>query len=152
MPQITNPQIRKFCILTFFLNCGPSANLRICNLLLFDPHRILFLDGLETLSCKLPVFRIRIRIRIHMFLSHPYPYPDPFVRGMDPDPSIILLLSSKNCKKNLACYCFVTSFDFLSLKNDVTAFSFTTAYTSIVGVSDMHMNRNRKSFYNGIRV
>ena len=32
------------------------------------------------------------------------------------------------------------------------AFSFTTAYTSIVGVSDMRMNRNRKSFYNGIRV
>jgi hypothetical protein len=27
-----------------------------------------------------------------------------------------------------------------------SAFSLTTAYTSIVGVSDMHMNRNRKSF------
>ncbi len=27
-----------------------------------------------------------------------------------------------------------------------SAFSFTTAYTSLVGVSDMHMNRNRKSF------
>jgi hypothetical protein len=30
--------------------------------------------------------------------------------------------------------------------------SITTAYTSIVGVSDMHMNRNRKSFFNSIRV
>ncbi len=28
----------------------------------------------------------RIRIRIHVFLSH----PDPLVRGMDPDPSIIM--------------------------------------------------------------
>ncbi len=46
--------------------------------------------------------------------SVPDPDPDPLVRGMDPDPdpdhSIILLSSNKNSKKNLDCYCFVTSF------------------------------------------
>ncbi len=59
------------------------------------------------------VFRIRI-YRIHMFLG--LPDPDSLNRGMDPDPamdpdpSIILLLSSKNSKNNLDSYCFVTSF------------------------------------------
>ncbi len=43
--------------------------------------------------------------------------PDPLVRGMDPDPSIIM----QNCRKNLDSYYFVTLFDFLSLKNDVNA-------------------------------
>jgi hypothetical protein len=38
--------------------------------------------------------------------------PDPLVRGMD-------LSSCKNSKTNLDSYCFVTLFDFLSLKNDV---------------------------------
>ncbi len=33
---------------------------------------------------------LRIRIRIHMFLGLPDPDPDPLVRGMDPDPSIIM--------------------------------------------------------------
>jgi hypothetical protein len=64
-----------------------------------------------------------------MFLGH----PDPLIRGMDPDsdpaldpdpdPSIriwirlrILLSSSKNSKKNLDSYYFVTLFDYLSLK------------------------------------
>jgi hypothetical protein len=37
----------------------------------------------------------------------------------DPDPFIILLSSSKKSKKNLDSYCFVTSLDFLSMKNDV---------------------------------
>ncbi len=43
-------------------------------------------------SINLPkaVLRIRIRIhRIHMFLGLLDPDLDPFVRGMDPDPSII---------------------------------------------------------------
>jgi hypothetical protein len=40
----------------------------------------------------------------------PDPDPDPLVRGVDPDPSIILLSSSKNSKKNLDSYFFVTSF------------------------------------------
>jgi hypothetical protein len=55
------------------------------------------------------VFRIRIH-RIHMFFG--LPDPDLLVRGMDPDPdpSIILLSSSKNSKKNLDSYGFVTSF------------------------------------------
>ncbi len=64
------------------------------------------------------VFRIRIH-RIHMFSG--LPDPDPLVRGMEPspDPSIILLSSSKNSEKNFDSYYFVTSFDFLSLKKDV---------------------------------
>ncbi len=37
------------------------------------------------------------------------PDPDPFLGGMDPDPIPVLLLSSKNSKKNLDSYCFVTS-------------------------------------------
>jgi hypothetical protein len=54
-----------------------------------------------------------------MFLG--LPDPDLLVRGMDPDPdpSIILLLPSKNSKKNLDSYCFVTSFGLFILKNDV---------------------------------
>jgi hypothetical protein len=51
------------------------------------------------------------------------PDPDPLVRGVDPnpdpDPTIILLSSCKNNKKNLESYYFVTLFDFLSLKNNV---------------------------------
>ncbi len=56
-----------------------------------------------------------LRIRIHMFLG--LLDPDPLVRCMDP--FRILLSSSKNSKKNLDSYYFVTPFDFLSLKNDV---------------------------------
>jgi hypothetical protein len=54
-----------------------------------------------------------------MFLGLPDPYP--LVRGVnpDPDPSIILLSSSKNSKKNLDSYSFLTSLEFLSLTNDV---------------------------------
>jgi hypothetical protein len=48
-----------------------------------------------------------------MFLG--LPDPDPLVRGMDPDPSIIM----RNSNKNLDPFYFVTLFDFLSLKNDV---------------------------------
>ncbi len=59
-----------------------------------------------------PVLRIRIH-RIHMFLG--LPDLDPLVRGMDPDPSVIM----QNSKKNLDSYYFVTLFDFLSFKNDV---------------------------------
>ncbi len=33
---------------------------------------------------------VRIQIRIHMFSGLPDPDPDPLVRGMDPDPSIIM--------------------------------------------------------------
>jgi hypothetical protein len=40
----------------------------------------------------------------------PDPDPDLLVRGMDPDPFIKLPSSSKNSKKNLDSYCFVTSF------------------------------------------
>ena len=49
------------------------------------------------------------------------PDSDPLVRGMDPDPdpSLIILSSSKNSKKNLDSYCFVTSIGLLSLKNYV---------------------------------
>jgi hypothetical protein len=60
------------------------------------------------------VLRIRIR-RIHMFLGLLDPDPDPLVKGTDPDPSII----KQKLYKNLYSYCFVTSFDFLRLKNDL---------------------------------
>jgi hypothetical protein len=53
---------------------------------------------------------LRIRIRMHMFLG--LPDPDPLVRGMDPDPDPSII--SKNSKKNLDSYYFVTLFDFLS--------------------------------------
>ncbi len=62
-----------------------------------------------------------------MFLGLPDPDPDPLVRGMDPDPtldpdpdpSIIM----QNSNKNIDSYYFVTLFDFLYLKNDVTVAS-----------------------------
>jgi hypothetical protein len=43
--------------------------------------------------------------------------PDPLIKVMDldQDPSVI----KQNIKKNLGSYCFVTFFDFLSLKIDV---------------------------------
>ncbi len=57
-----------------------------------------------------------------MFLG--LPDPDPLVRGMDPDPDRALdpdpsiIMQKYSSKKNLDS-CFVTLFDFLSLKNDV---------------------------------
>ncbi len=52
-----------------------------------------------------------IRIRIRMFLG--FPDPDPLVHCTDwillTDPSII---KSKNSKKNIDSYIFVTSYDF----------------------------------------
>ncbi len=41
------------------------------------------------------------------------------VRGVDPDPSIILLLASKIVRKTLILTVFLLLLDFLSLKNDV---------------------------------
>ncbi len=55
----------------------------------------------ECFSLSLPVFQIRIH-RIHMFLG----LPDQEVWNR------ILLSLSKNSKKNLDSYCFVTSFIF----------------------------------------
>jgi hypothetical protein len=43
----------------------------------------------NVLSRLVTVFRIRI-YRIHMFLGLLDPDPDPLVRGMDPDPSIVM--------------------------------------------------------------
>jgi hypothetical protein len=55
--------------------------------------------------------------RIHMFLR--LPDPDPlFSRGIDPDPDPSLS-SSKNSKKNLDTYCFVTAFELFIFENDV---------------------------------
>jgi hypothetical protein len=50
------------------------------------------------------------------------PDPDPLVSDMDPDLALdpTLLLTCKNNKKNLESYYFVTLFDFLYLKNNVT--------------------------------
>jgi hypothetical protein len=47
------------------------------------------------------------------------PNPDPFVFGLqDPDPNLSIMKQKKKRKKN-CFYCFVTFYDFLSLKNDV---------------------------------
>jgi hypothetical protein len=53
-----------------------------------------------------------------MFLGLLDPDPDPSVRGMDPepDPDLDPSITKQKRKKNLDSYCFVTSFDFLSLK------------------------------------
>jgi hypothetical protein len=77
----------------------------------------------------LPVFSMRIRIhqccgsgsmhRIHMFLG--LPDPDQLVRCMDPDPDPSIIM--RKYEKNLDSYYFVTLFDFLSLKNDVSVAS-----------------------------
>jgi hypothetical protein len=59
-----------------------------------------------------------------MFLG--LPDPDQLVRerdqdpALDLDPSIILLSPSKNSKKNLDSYYYVTSLDLLSLKDYAT--------------------------------
>jgi hypothetical protein len=65
-----------------------------------------------------------------MFLG--LPDPDPLVRGMDPDPAPDPDPSSK---KNLDSYCFVTSLDFLSLKNDVNAPSKSNKHTNFKKIS-----------------
>jgi hypothetical protein len=64
-----------------------------------------------------------------MFLGLPEPYP--LVRGMYPDPSIII----KNGQKNLDSYYFVTLFDFLSLKNDVNIPSKSNRQTNFKKIS-----------------
>jgi hypothetical protein len=46
-------------------------------------------------------------IRIRMFLD--LPDPDPVIICTDPDLDPVLPSSSKNSKKNLEYYCFVTS-------------------------------------------
>jgi hypothetical protein len=55
----------------------------------------------------------------HVFGPPGYPEPDPSVRGTVCTRIRNHLLLSKNSKKNLDFYCFVTFFDFLSLKNYV---------------------------------
>jgi hypothetical protein len=66
------------------------------------------------------VFRIRMILDL--------PDPDSFVRGTDPD----LPSSSKNSTKNLYFYCFVTFYNFLSLKNDVNVSSKTNKQNSFI--------------------
>jgi hypothetical protein len=54
-----------------------------------------------------------------MFLGLLDPDPDPLVRGMDSDP--VLLLTSKNSKKYLDSYCFVTTVPVFIFENYVNA-------------------------------
>jgi hypothetical protein len=61
-----------------------------------------------------PVLRIRIRILMFLGLLD----PDPFVRGIRIRIWILLSLS-KNSKKNLGFYCFVTSFLLFIFENEV---------------------------------
>ena len=54
------------------------------------------------------------------------PDPDPLVRDTDPDPATecgSFYHQAKIVLKNYDSYCFVTFFDFLSLKNDVNVAS-----------------------------
>jgi hypothetical protein len=51
-----------------------------------------------------------------MFLG--FPDPDPLVRGIDPDP-----VSSKNSKKNLDSFCFVTSFGLFIFEKGCNVYS-----------------------------
>jgi hypothetical protein len=61
-------------------------------------------------------------IRIRRFLG--LPDSDPLVRGRDPDPVQDPSVITQNSKKHLHSSCFyVTFYDFLSLKNDVTVAS-----------------------------
>jgi hypothetical protein len=63
--------------------CAGNGQVDTCN---GDSGGALLSDVIGV-SEYIPVFRIRIH-RIHMFLG--LPDPDPLVRGMDPDPSIIM--------------------------------------------------------------
>jgi hypothetical protein len=71
----------------------------------YQLHQKESLRGYKVILMVPAVFRNH---QIHMFFG----LPDPLVRGMDldPDPSIS---ASKNGKKNLDSYCFVTSFGLL---------------------------------------
>jgi hypothetical protein len=75
----------------------------------------IFLMGAECIFSWLkPVLRIRIR-RVHMFWVSRIPIHYSEIRIQ----IRILRLLSKNSKKNIDSNCFVTFYDFLSLKNDV---------------------------------
>jgi hypothetical protein len=98
---------RKPCSLSTWLRSTKSASLcSFKNLLVYG---VLFKVRDNVVLRKIPCFNpvLRIQIRIHMFLGL-----------LDPFPSL-----SKNSKKNLDFYCFVTFFDFLSLKNNVKVHS-----------------------------
>jgi hypothetical protein len=79
-------------------------------LLLLDPGS--GMDKNQVLEINFPYQQHRSKEK-EIKLSSSVPDPDPLVRGKDPDPSIILLSSSKNSKQNLASYSSVL----LSLKN-----------------------------------
>ncbi len=99
-------------------------------------------DSLAVLANNLHLIPYFQKVKLYL-LDNGVPDPDPHphifgppgsgsgsisrVRGMDPapdlDPSIILLSSSKNSKKNLDSYCFLTFFWTLSLKKDVNVLS-----------------------------
>ncbi len=81
----------------------------------------------------------RIR-RICMLLGLPDPHPDPLVTSTNrlrirlwPR---ILPSSSKNSKKNLDFHCFVTSYDLLFLKNDVSVPVFRIRIRMFLGLPD----------------
>jgi hypothetical protein len=59
-----------------------------------------------------------------MFSGLPDPDPDPLVRGMDPDPDPDPSITSKNSKKNLDSYCFVTSFGLFIFEKYVNVCTF----------------------------
>jgi hypothetical protein len=76
---------------------------------------------------------------IHMFLG--LPNRDPLVRDKDPDPATDPdpLSSSKNSKKNINFYCFVTSLRLFIFKKDVNVPSKSNkqkTYVDVLKVTD----------------
>jgi hypothetical protein len=95
-------------------------------------------------KASVPVLWIRIRIRTFSGL----PDPDPLVRIR----IRILLSSGKNSKKNLDPYCFVTSNDFLSLKNDVNVASKSKKQKKWFLVAIFKATNENSRFRNRIRI
>ncbi len=70
-------------------NVHPRQKVRFPDFSVRDPDPIEKFPNPKQIRIQIPVLRIRIH-RIHVFLSLQDPDPDPLVRGMDPDPSIIM--------------------------------------------------------------
>ncbi len=85
-PQIRTPDFRIRIWLLIRFQLLPSLILRMQKIFPLFPLFINCPTAYHLQSRS--VFRIRIRIRIHVFFG--IPDPDPLVRGMDPDPSIIM--------------------------------------------------------------
>ncbi len=111
--------------IAFVLNHTSTLKSQAFELGLTSSHNMLSLDLLLREAVLRILIRIRIRIhRIHMFLGLLDTDPDPLVTGMD-------LLLSKNSKKNLDFYYFVTSIGLFILEKN---------YINVPSKSNMQKN------------